>query len=322
MALQYFSRERLDDLRHLYSEDKLFQTFTPVLCELQLTRGELDPAILWHEVEILREKLKVANHPETEIYYLIGFLKEHLAYEISVDGNTRLRSDQQIVESMLIILLLLMFQLTDATPASNQLDKNPNNLACRALAHVLTNPDFDWYIKPMKRNLTLKQTDLLGNPIILPVVDYMKAKISLDAMDEIAKNKYDRIIHNIDELSKGLYPKLLHISNDLYVTIWKNICLRADLMQLMSKKSPRTYDMDFNIKMFCNVLGILQYTKIDSGKSVLDTNVQEVNNAIAEKNYRNYITYYNQCDSNCAYTKDQFKNIQQIIKETLSEPQN
>ena len=171
----------------------------------------------------------------------------------------------------------------------------------------------------MRRNLTLKQTDLLGHPIVLPVVDYMKTKISLDAMDEIAKNKYDLIIHHIDELSQGLYSNLLHVSKELYMKIWENICLKTDLVQLMGKKSPRGYDLDFNFKMFCNVLGILQHTTVESGQSVLDTNVQEVNNAISTQNHRPYIMYYNTFDNSCAYSKEQFKQIEHIISETLSE---
>ena len=319
MSLQYFSSERLDDLRHLYCEDKLFQTFSPVLCQLEYERGELNPVILWHEVEALRERLKRANHQETEVYYLIGYLREHLSQAALEDGSMVERPGVRIIESMLIILLLLMFQLADASPAVDKLEQNPNDIVCRALAHVLTNPAFRWYIEPMRRNLTLKQTDLLGHPIVLPVVDYMKTKISLDAMDEIAKNKYDLIIHHIDELSQGLYSNLLHVSKELYMKIWENICLKTDLVQLMGKKSPRGYDLDFNFKMFCNVLGILQHTTVESGQSVLDTNVQEVNNAISTQNHRPYIMYYNTFDNSCAYSKEQFKQIEHIISEMLSE---
>lgn len=317
MALQYFSNERLDDLRHLYCEDKLFQTFSPVLCQLQEKRGELDPVILWHEVEALRERLKRANHPDTEVFYLISYLRKHLAQQMLKNNEVVERSNEHIIESMLIILLLLMFQLADATPAADRLDENPNNLVCRALASVLTNPDLAWYVEPMRKNLTLKKKDLLGQPIVLPVVNYMKAQVALDAMDEMAKNKYERIINQIDTLSKGLY-RLLNISKDSYLQIWKNICISTDLLELMGKKEPRTYKNDFNFKMFCNVLGIFQNTSLPSGKSILDTNVQDVNNAIGDKNYRNYITYYNLFDGSCAYNKDQFKQIQRIINETLS----
>ena len=321
MALQYFSEERLDALRHQYSEDKLFQTLSPVLCELQEARGELDPVILWHEVEALRERLKRANHPETEVSFLISYLRKHLTEQTLEKGDVEERSEEHVVESMLIILLLLMFQLTDAVPAADKLDENPNNLVCRALAHILTNPAHKWYIEPMRKNLTLRKKDYLGNEIVLPVVDYMKAKVSLDAMDEIAKNELERILTQVDDLSKGLYPELLHISQDKYLEIWEQICLSSDMLHLMCKKEPRTYGMNFNFKMFCNVLGLLQNTSLKDGRPVLDTNVKEVNDRIGDKNYRNYITYYNQGehDTNCAYTKKQLAQLQRIVADALTE---
>lgn len=319
MAIQYFSEQRLDDLRHHYCEDQLFRTFSPVLCELQEKRGELNPVILWHEVETLRERLKKANYPETEVAYLVEYLLKQLAQQTVENNKIINRPDERVIESMLCILLLLFFQLADATPSADKLDENPNHAICSALARILTDPQHSWYIEPMRNNLTIKKTDFLGNKIVLPVVDYMKAKVSLDAMDEIAKKNYERIIEHIRTISANLFPKLLHISQDKFMEIWKNICLDTDLFFLVGKREPRTYPYDFNFKLFCNVLGILQFTSLPSGKSALSTNVQEVNAAIGDKNNRNYITYYNQCDSYCAYSKDQFNQIKRIVANTLSE---
>lgn len=81
--------------------------------------------------------------------------------------------------------------------------------------------------------------------------------------------------------------------------------------------------MNFNFKMFCNVLGLLQNTSLKDGRPVLDTNVKEVNDRIGDKNYRNYITYYNQGehDTNCAYTKKQLAQLQRIVTDALAEEQ-
>lgn len=318
MALQYYSEQRLDELKHLYNEDKLFRTFSPVLCRLQEERGELHPVILWHEVEALRERLKRSNHPETEIFYLIGHLRNHLAQQTTANNQLVERDEGKIVESMLCILLLLFFQLSDATPSEENLEANPNHVLCATLAHVLVDPKHEWYVNPMHQNLTSKKTDILGNKIVLPVVDYMKAKVSLDAMDEVAKRSFERAMEHIHSLSQGLQA-YLNISFDKYIEIWQNICAEPDLHSLICKKQPRTYELDFNLKMFCNVLGLLQNTNLDSGIPILKNNVQEVNNAIGQKNYRNYITYYNVFDGTSAYTKDQFTQITRIISDTLTE---
>ena len=312
MALQYFSEERIEDLKHLYSEDKLFRTFSPVLCELQEKRGELHPVILWHEVDALRERLRKASYRETEVPFLVNYLRGHLSQQLTDGKEVLTRDEDHVVETMLCVLLLLFFQLSDATPSEDKLEENPNHVVCKALAYLLANPDFAWYIEPMRKNLTMRKTDLQGNKIVLPVTDYMQMKVTKDAMDEIARQNYERIMAHIAELSKGL-KQYLKISEDDYMSIWENICMDGDLFLLMSKKEPRTYPYEFNIKMFCNVLGLLQHTVLATGEVILLDNVQNVNNAISEKNYRPYLTYYNVFDSNCAYTKPQMLEIKRII---------
>lgn len=318
MALQHFSEERLEDLKHLYSEDKLFRTFSPVLCELQEKRGELHPVVLWHEAEALRERLRKTSYRETEIPFLVNYLRGHLSQQLTSGKEVIMRSENQIVETMLCVLLLLFYQLSNATPSEDKLEENPNHIVCKALAHLLTNPDFAWYIEPMHRNLTMRKTDLLGNKIVLPVVDYMQLKVAKDAMDEIAKHNYERIMQHIEELSKGLIQHL-KIDKEAYMSIWENICMDGDLFLLMSKKEPRTYQYEFNLKLFCNVLGLLQHTVLASGESALVDNVKSVNDAISEKNLRNYITYYNVPDSSdCVYNKQQMAEIKRIIASVLN----
>lgn len=311
------TQEEIDKLIHHYINDDLFKAISPILSQLQLQTNELHPVILWHEVDLLRAKLVQSQDATYEINFTTQSLLVRMSHYIDLDGNTLVkRTDEQVLRSTLCILLLLFLQLADGTPSEENIKDNPNLALTKAVAQIITNPIYDWYIKPMTKNLLSRKTDYLGNKIVLPVIDYMTIQAGIDAMDDLSKNSIQHIVDYTMEISQGLI-QYLSISKEQYKSIWLNLCSDPLIMPRFREKNPCRYLKNYNFKLFCNILGILQHTE-HNGKIVLDSNVTKINTALGQKNYRTYLTYYNIYDaSECAISKEEYARIKSIIDKTL-----
>lgn len=313
------TQEEIDKLIHHYINDDLFKAISPILSQLQLQTNELHPVILWHEVDLLRAKLVQSQDATYEINFTTQSLLVRMSHYIDLDGNTLVkRTDEQVLRSTLCILLLLFLQLADGTPSEEYIKDNPNLALTKAVAQIITNPIYDWYIKPMTKNLLSRKTDYLGNKIVLPVIDYMTIQAGIDAMDDLSKNSIQHIVDYTMEISQGLI-QYLSISKEQYKSIWLNLCSDPLIMPRFREKNPNRYPEKYNFKLFCNILGILQHTDYN-GKTILDSNIKKINDALGNKNYRPYLTYYSTFNvSECAISKEEFARIKSIINNSLSE---
>lgn len=313
------TQEEIDKLIHHYINDDLFKAISPILSQLQLQTNELHPVILWHEVDLLRAKLVQSQDATYEINFTTQSLLVRMSHYIDLDGNTLVkRTDEQVLRSTLCILLLLFLQLADGTPSEENIKDNPNLSLTKAVAQIITNPIYDWYIKPMTKNLLSRKTDYLGNKIVLPVIDYMTIQAGIDAMDDLSKNSIQHIVDYTMEISQGLI-QYLSISKEQYKSIWLNLCSDPLIMPRFREKNPNRYPEKYNFKLFCNILGILQHIDY-KGKTILDSNIKKINDALGNKNYRPYLTYYSTFNvSECAISKEEFARIKSVINNSLSE---
>ena len=313
------TQEEITKLILYYSKDHLFVAISPVLSNLQIQTNELHPVILWHEVELLRASLIQSENATYEINFAIQHLLGKMSYFIDFDGKTLVtRTKDEALRSTLCILLLLFLQLADGTPSEERIKDNPNLALTNAVAKIISDPKFSWYIEPMTKNLLHRKTDNLGEKIVLPVVNYMTLQASIDAMDDCSKNAIEVMVGYTIELSIHLI-QYLSISKEQYQSIWQNLCSDPLLMPRFREKNPNRYPEKYNFKLFCNILGILQNTDY-KGKTILDSNIKKINDALGNKNYRPYLTYYNTFNvSECAISKEEFARIKSIINNSLSE---
>jgi hypothetical protein len=313
------TQEEITKLIRHYSKDHLFVAISPVLSHLQIQTNELHPVILWHEVELLRVSLIRSESATYEVNFATQYLLGRMSFYIDIDGKTLVkRTEEQALRSTLCILLLLFLQLADGTPSEERIKDNPNLALTNAVAKIITDPKFSWYIEPMTKNLLSRKTDNLGEKMVLPVVNYMTLQASIDAMDDCSKKAIEELVGYTMELSTQLI-QYLSITTEQYQLIWQNLCSDPLLMPRFSEKNPNRYPKNYNFKLFCNILGILQHTDYKEN-TVLDSNIKKINNALGNKNYRPYLTYYSTFNvSECAISKEEFARIKSIINNSLSE---
>ena len=320
MGIPFYKSESLDKLRHQYYNDKLFRTLFPVLSQLEVDRDELSPVLIWRETEILRERLKATEFPETEVYAFPAFLIEDLQIVLGADGEpfTR-RMSSHAERSMLCVLMVLLFQLADAGESADAQMENPNHATCVALAKILANPKYNDYVSFLYSSFVATREDAYGKRIVLPQMDYMKDEANEQALDEHAKADLEKLLTDIMAVTANL-KSLFTIDTDTQKTIWRKILVDKELLLLMSKKSPRGFSKSINLKLICNILGIMQHISAKDGKTLLDTDTTKVNNYLGDKNYRQYIYNHNvYSDSySCVITQSQHEKIEKIISSIIT----
>lgn len=312
MAFIRFTQEKLDSYRHRYLGDDLFRTWAETLTRLEL-KGDLNPVEIWNEAELLRVRLSdLPEHCDTEIHFFMKELKDRYS-TFQNGGKTTERSEDAATATALCVMTVLFSQLCDA---GKDAENHPHKAMCRALATIITNPQYKDYPEKLIQAFTRKRFDNEGNKIVLPITDYMKIENSLERMDEVARGEIEVMVKDVLELTKGVRA-LCKIEWDTYESIWRAICAESGMMELLKKVDPRNNAWGKNLKMVCNVLGLMKDMHIErDGKkdTLIENNVSKICNAIEGKPHRDYIANCKDFGgSSCVFTKEQCARIKRII---------
>lgn len=312
MPFARFTREQLNSFRHRYLGDDLFRTWVETLSLLEL-KGELNPVEIWNEVEVLRVRLsEVAEHRDMEMHFFMKELQER--YSTFTDGNNREeRTRERATATALCVMTVLYSQLCDA---GEETEHHPHKAMCMALARIISNPQYKEYPQKLIRAFTRKRFDNEGNKIVLPITDYMQMENSLERMDEVARGEIEVMVKDVLEQTKGVRA-LCKIEWDTYESIWRAICAENGMMELLKKVDPRNNAWGKNLKMVCNVLGLMKdmYIERDGKKDTLiENNVSKIRDAIEGKPHRDYIAKCKDYGgTTCVFTKKQCERIEKII---------
>ncbi|MBR1668824.1 MAG: hypothetical protein IJ693_11195 [Bacteroidaceae bacterium] len=312
MPFVRFTREKLDGFRHRYLGDDLFRTWVETLTRLEL-KGDLNPVEIWNEAELLRVRLsELPEHRDTEIHFFMKELKDR--YSTFQDGEKMTeRCEAEATATALCVMTVLFSQLCDA---GEDVENHPHKAMCRALAKVITNPAYREYPDKLIKAFTRVRQDNEGNKIVLPVTDYMQIENSLERMDEVARGEIEAMVKDVLEQTKGMRA-LCRIEWDAYESIWRAICAESGMMELLNNVEPRNNAWGKNLKMVCNVLGLMKDMHIDGDSkkdTLIEDNVTKISNAIEGKPHRDYIAKCKDFGgSNCVFTKKQCERIESII---------
>lgn len=312
MAFIRFTQEKLDSYRHRYLGDDLFRTWVETLTRLEL-KGDLNPVEIWNEAELLRVRLsEVPEHRDMEMHFFIKELMDR--YSVFQNGEKRTeRSEDEATATALCVMTVLFSQLCDA---GKDAENHPHKAMCKALATIITNPQYKEYPEKLIQAFTRKRFDNEGNKIVLPITDYMQMENSLERMDEVARGEIEAMVKDVLELTKGIRA-LCRIEWDTYESIWRAICAENGMMELLKKVDPRNNAWGKNLKMVCNVLGLMKDMHIErDGKkdTLIENNVSKIRDAIEDKPHRDYIAKCKDYGgSTCVFTKKQCERIEKII---------
>ncbi|MBQ3629313.1 MAG: hypothetical protein IJP82_02120 [Bacteroidaceae bacterium] len=319
MPFVRFTQEQLDSCRHRYLGDDLFRTWVETLSLLEL-KGELNPVEIWNEAELLRVRLsEVPEHRDMEMHF---FMKELMdRYSIFQHGEELTkRSEDAATATALCVMTVLFSQLCDA---GNDVETHPHKAMCRALAKIITNPTYKEYPEKLIKAFTCVKQDNEGKEIVLPITDYMQMENSLERIDEVARGEIEAMVKDVLELTKGVRA-LCRIEWDTYESIWRTICAENGMMELLRKMEPRNNAWGKNLKMVCNVLGLMKDIHIEQdGKkdTLIENNVSKISDAIEGKPHRDYIAKCKDFGvSNCIFTKKQCERIEKIISAQSGTP--
>ncbi len=316
MPFVRFTKEQLTSCCHRYLGDDLFRTWAETLSLLE-RKGNLHPVEIWNEAENLRIQLsEITEHRDTLMHFFMADLIKKYRFFQEKEGLTE-RCETEATATALCVMTVLFTQLCDA---GEDTEHHPYKAMCRALADILTNPQYGEYPERLIKAFTRKRNDNEGNKIILPVTDYMQMENQLERMDEMAREEIETVAREVLEQTKGI-KALCRIDWDIYESIWRDICAENGMMELLKNVKPRGNKWGKNLILVCNVLGLMKGMYIEDDKkndTLIEDNVSKIRDAIEGKPHRDYIAKCKDFGgSHCVFTKNQCTRIEKIISNRL-----
>ena len=148
----------------------------------------------------------------------------------------------------------------------------------------------------------------------------MQMENSLERMDDVARGEIEAMVKDVLELTKGVRA-LCRIGWDAYESIWRAIFAESGMMELLKKVEPRNNVWGKNVKMVCNVLGLMKGMHLDGDRTketLIEDNVTKISNAIEGKPHRDYIAKCKDFGGpSCMFTKEQCGRIEGLIAEKM-----
>ena len=295
--------------RRDYRKDALFCACTFMLNKLKRI-GEipLSDVAVWHETEcISQELLTFDTDRDIEICHIHTELEERYR---------QLYTEEQTQNTVVVVLFILLMQMASADPGDG--GTHPNAELERAICRELTddNATYKYFLK--LRNAF--EDSLLSNRKalnVLPVKDYMQANFP-------TSNEERKMIERILKQTKILdQERLLSISWETYCHIWEAICADKELLQRLAWESPKGNEWGFNLKLVCNVLGMLKNTLFRDAngkeKYCLTGANRWIAQLIAEQNKRIYIDnpVPTEGGNNSAFTLPQYQRVRSMLTVAL-----
>ena len=273
----------------LYRNNDLFRHFMPILSEVERRVTGVDAISLWYHAEQVLQKLRSAHgYRDTEMDFLHAEM-------------TKENDERQLTALMFIVFIRL------ANAAETGTSPTLNDPICIAILRLYHEDAF--FLKLVEAFFKNKVgTD--GKKVVISPSDPMTQNTSLDDMDEVAKAEMQSHIEKVLHLTHGL--KVYFRNWESWEALWKQICMDADLFNLLKEINPNRNDWGLNQKMICNVVGLCVNQRI------LDASISALNKALTTKQVSSYISQPKDFGgSNTVFTKEQCDKVASMIRERL-----
>ena len=270
-----------------FRKNDLFRHWMPILSELENNVTHLDAISLWYNANEVLQKIRTEERYRDE---MIVFIHSEMA-----------RKDN--APCLTCIMAIVITCLMNAAEEGHEEEDIPNDAICIAIMRIYKKDKlFDALITEFFR----RKIGNDGKRVVITPSDPMTQNISLDDMDDVAKREVESYRDKVLELTKGL--KVYFTNWDSWQELWTQICMDAELVNLLKKIEPRNNEWGLNQKMICNVIGIfLEVCQISTPKST-------INNTLSSKNLSSYISNYRDDGSNASINKEQYNKIKSLTQ--------
>lgn len=291
---------------HRYRNSDLFRQWSGILCELEMKANEIDAITLWYYAEKCLERLReIKQYRDDEI----PFIFRDLIKECSVvERNDEIinRHPDKAEHSAITIMCIMLTSLMNAVEKGHEGEDFDNKAMCVAIVRLLQQNS---YYKCLMEAFFNREIGNDGKKVVIKPSDPMNEASIIENMDEIAKQEMENMKNKVLNITNGLR---VYFKNDwdAWISVWGDICLDAELMQLLSTIDPKDNKWQLNEKMICNIIGMF-LEKFEYKK-----HVSKVNNVLApEKNRRDYISNHGKNGgSSAVFSEEQHSKVESIIK--------
>jgi hypothetical protein len=304
--IKILSEEDQRKIHHRYRNSDLFRQWSGILCELERKSQEIDPVTLWFISEKCLERLReITNYRDEEIPYIFRDLIKECGAIIK-DGETIHRHPNKAEQSAITIMCVMLTSLMNAVEKGHEDEDFDNKAMCVAIDRLLHNNSYYEFLMEAFFNRKIGND---GKKVIIKSCDPMNEASIIKNMDETAKQEMESMKNKVLDLTRGLR---VYFKNDweAWESVWGDICLDAELMQLLSSIDPKDNEWQLNEKMICNVIGM--FLEIFKFKN----HVSKVNSVLApEKNRRDYISNHGKNGgSSAVFSDEKHSKVESIIK--------
>jgi hypothetical protein len=214
----------------------------------------------------------------------------------------------QKVELISAIMAVVLTRMMNATEEGHEEEDIPNDVVCNA---ILKKHYGDMFFERIMNVFFKRNIGNDGKKVVITPSDPMTQNISLDDMEDVAK---EEILAYVDKVLNRTQSLQTHLKNkwEGWETLWRSICMDAELLNLLKETNPNRNEWGFNQKMICNVVGIC------ANHRIIEASTNALNSALTTKQVSSYLR--NPKDfggSDSAFTKEQYEKVEQMIRESL-----
>ena len=292
-------RKERDELRQRYRDDKLFQAWSHPLNVISMELKMPAPEAIWLATEKIHLRLrKLGDNAPSEIDFIFSECVEDL------QGGEGVTKGEATFTSV-IIFIVLMSQLCAAKPHMGQ---NPNKGCCRALARILTRDPFLAVTRELLGMLRNERVDLNDNKVIVPVINYLDEAEHEKMLSDATRKDIESVVEKILDKTAALKPRFSFDWTE-YRNLWVQVLSEPDMLSCIKEVSPNKNEWDFNMKMVCNVLGIIH------ANNKIDGSIKRISTLIRMDSSRPYISYHaDYSGSRGAFNEEEHKWIEGLVK--------
>lgn len=299
-----------------YLNDRIFQSFMPLISALERNAGELDAVTIWYYTDKIITKLRCeTEYREMHIDRIYNKLISDcniLEYASGKKAEQETRDEKQAKNTAILIMFVLRIRLMNSAPKGGEKEKYTNKPIVNAITRILRNEKTFVYLLNAYYS---HKTDDSGNKYVFTPEDPFIKENNIDDLDNTSKEEARKLYNWVIDYTKKLKAnESFKTEYDKFKELWKKIVADDELIILLKEKKPNSKSNTYgrNIKMICNVIGIF------IEKRNIGCDISAVNNCISGTNFRSYIRNFVPKDnsSDSAFNKEQYSRICCLI-ETL-----
>ena len=274
-----------------FRKNDLFRHWLPILSEIESITN-MDAISIWYNADMILKNLRACTEYRDEE---LNFIHSEFAR----------KQKKELVSAIMAVVLT---RLVNATEEGHEDEDIPNDLISNA---ILKKHLEDTLFNKIMYVFFKRDIGNDGKKVVIIPSDPMTQNTSLDDMDDVTKEEIETYIKKILDLTKPLSIYFKEKWKD-WQTLWTNICVDAELMNLLKEINPNRNNWNLNQKMICNVVGICVNCNI------IKASINALNKALTTKQVSSYISQPKDFDgSNSAFTKEQYEKVEKIIKNLL-----